>query len=79
MERSIAYRRHQEERAKGRAKRLIGKIFRYDIQEYGRLIQSYQRDRTPCSCKMCRNPRWIEGDSHAERRQKLNASCEELV
>lgn len=66
MERSRAFRRHQQVRAVGRAARFVKFI---GLEPTPKLVYRYAGQRKPCSCKMCRNPRWIEGAT----REELNA------
>ena len=60
--RTRAERRHQKARYKARAKRLVrlfsaASIRGYDEEEVNRLTLVYEKQRKPCSCAMCGNPR----------------------
>ena len=39
-----------------------------------RRLSKVARTATPCACEMCRNPRWIEGPTLAERRFACSAT-----
>lgn len=70
--RSLAYRRHQRQRAKHRALRYLRWIFSSDPRWITpRQVAHFAEDRTPCSCWMCGNPRRYLGEV---TRQELRAS-----
>lgn len=64
MNRSRAYRRSQMDRAKNRAIRFLHIVGETPTQQ---LVSLYAGQRKPCSCRMCRNARWLEGPTRKER------------
>ena len=61
--RSLAYRRCQWQRAKGRAVRQLRVIFATEPEWMTpKLVALYAVDRVPCSCAMCGNPRHYTGE-----------------
>lgn len=61
--RGLAYRRHQQHRAKCRSVRYLRSLFATDPDGgTARLVARYAVDRTPCSCWMCGNPRRFHGE-----------------
>ena len=71
--RSLAYRRHQWQRAKGRAVRHLRTIVATESEWMTpKLVAHYAVDRTPCSCAMCGNRRHFTGEP--TRQEILSAS-----
>lgn len=61
--RGLAFRRHQWERAKGRASRFLRTLSLSDPDWITpKRVAHYAVDRTPCSCPMCGNPRRWTGE-----------------
>ncbi len=72
--RDLAFRRHQDDRARNRARRTLQHLFsRYSLEPIPpRLIHRHAIDRTPCSCPLCGNPRRYLGEpTIQERRQSV--------
>ena len=71
--RSLAYRRHQWERAKGRAVRYLRRLFSEDTQWINpKRIARHAVDRTVCSCAMCGDPRHFTGDATRQEIRSAN-------
>jgi hypothetical protein len=71
--RGLAFRRHQWQRARGRAIRYLRWLWASDPQWVtARAVVRRALDRTPCSCRMCGNPRRFTG---AVTRQESQAAC----
>lgn len=69
--RGLAFRRHQLQRAKGRALRYLHWLL--DVQFVtAKQLARYTANRTPCSCWMCGNPRRFTGEV---TRQELRVEC----
>lgn len=73
-QRTRALRRHQSQRAKARAINHLQTIFG-ESREWitPQKIAEYAKNRTPCSCWMCGNPRRFTGEA---TRQELKAVCD---
>lgn len=75
--RGVSYRRHQDQRAKGRALRYLRLTFATDLQWITpRKVGRHAVDRKPCSCAMCGNPRryWREVTVQEMRAADLGAN-----
>ena len=73
--RSLAYRRHQWVRAKGRAVRQLQTIFATEPEWMTpKLVAGYAVDRVPCSCAMCGNPRHFTGEPTRQEIVSANGS-----
>lgn len=78
MKRSYSYRRHQEKKAKNRARRFLKMCDRsldrdpkeFQLSESNKHINLYARNRKPCSCYMCRNEKYRDNRQNSE--QELN-------
>jgi hypothetical protein len=71
--RGLAYRRHQWQRARGRALRYLRRLWPAKPEWLtARLVARYAVDRVPCSCSLCGNPRRFTGEA---TRQELRAGC----
>jgi hypothetical protein len=72
MQRSRDWRRHQQGRAKRRARKLI---FSWSIgstywsRDFPRFVGIWANTRKACSSGCCCNPRPFEGDSHSDQRR----------
>jgi hypothetical protein len=71
--RDLAFRRHQDERARHRALRTLQRLLRLDEpwRDSPRLLHRYAIDRTPCSCFLCGNPRRHLGEPTIQERRHL--------
>jgi hypothetical protein len=71
--RVLAFRRHQQLRARGRALRYLRWLGAFDARWVtAKAIARRAVDRVPCSCWMCGNPRRFTG---AVTRQELRTAC----
>lgn len=68
----LAFRRHQRQRARGRARRYLRRLWSSDPQWVtAEAVARRAVDRVPCSCWMCGNPRRFTGEV---TRQELRAA-----
>ena len=74
--RGLAFRRHQQLRARGRALRYLRWLWAFDPRQITvKVIARRAVDRVPCSCWMCGNPRRFTGEF---TRQELRACRAEV-
>ncbi|HEX4606883.1 MAG TPA: hypothetical protein VH092_01635 [Urbifossiella sp.] len=76
--RGLAFRRHQWQRARGRALRYLCWLWESDPRWVtARAVARRAVDRTPCSCWMCGNPRRFTGEVTRQESQAAYR-CEAL-
>jgi len=70
----LACLRHQQRRAKARARRFLRMLFAHSPRWITpRVVSRRATDRTPCSCWMCGNPRRYTGE--VTRQETANLPC----
>jgi hypothetical protein len=75
--RNRAFRRHQWDRARQRALRVLKRIWPTTPRPLDdRRIAEFAVDRTPCSCWMCGNPRRFTGEATLQERRAI-CRCDE--
>lgn len=71
MHRSRAYRRHQSQRMKSRARKILrtwSDTIRFDLDQ--RRVGMRATTPSPCSCWMCGNLRWCGGGETLSRQER---------